>query len=554
MKLAIKRTRKYLAVLLAAVLFVNLFVFTDASAKTRSGTWVRAKNGKWWYRYEDGTWPADDWLKYNNRWYHFDKTGWMQTGWLRDGKDWYYLNRSGAMRTGWIKYAKSWYYLNKSGKMHTGWQQYKDQWYYFGADGAMMTGLITVKGKRYLMGPDGAFVSELREPDRYSRALSQSAFRMLRAVYETEDVHQKNVLISPTSADMALGMAATGSDDGSNTQKQLMQLLLPGCKAAKPSELNTVMEDMTKRMNRTRIPEQVSWNVANSVWVKTGDTVELRDTFISNVQDAYSAELHHAPFDDSTVEEVNDWVKKNTRDRIPKIPGVLSPDTVVLLINALAFDGQWAEQVPDSRVKDGTFTNADGTTSDVKMMSSHEDRAILLNGAVGVIKPYLGNEYSFVGILPREGQTAEEYLEELITTDGESFADAYLNADAKRGVNAMIPEFRTEYGAVLNRTLQSMGVLDAFIPELADFRGMVTDNSDSVYISKVIQKSMISVDRKGTEAAAVTAVAYEKATAILTEEKPYSVILDRPFVYAIVDNETGVPIFLGIQNCMPDAE
>ena len=552
MKRAGKRTRRYLAVLLAAVLFVNLFVTTGVSAKTQSGTWVQAKGGKWWFKYEDGTWPADSWLKYNNRWYHFDKNGWMQTGWIKDGTDWYYLNKSGAMRTGWVKYAKKWYYMNKSGKLHTGWLKCQDQWYYFGDDGAMMTGTITVKGKTYVMGADGAFISEGKKPTKYADALTDSGFRMLQKVYAKKASHNQNVLLSPTSAHFALGMAAAGSDEGTKTQKELMEALLPGCNA-KPEDLNAEMAAMSERMSNTKCPEQVSWNVANSVWSKTGDTVKLKDSYLETLKESYSAEVHYAPFDETTVDEVNDWVKENTRERIPKILNDLSEDTVALLINALAFDGQWAETVDDSRVQDGTFTNADGTTSTVQMMSTHEDRAILLNGGVGVIKPYLGGDYSFVAILPKEGQTAEDYLKAVVKS-GDSFAEAYLNADRTRGVNAQIPEFKTEYGILLNDTLKAMGVKDAFSPDRASFRTMITDESDPIYITKVIQKSMIKVDRKGTEAAAATVVVFDKATAVLTEEEPYSVILDRPFVYAIVDNATGVPIFLGIQNSMPDAE
>ena len=223
MKRAGKRIRRYLAVLLAAVLFVNLFVTTGVSAKTQSGTWVQAKGGKWWFKYEDGTWPADSWLKYNNRWYHFDKNGWMQTGWIKDGTDWYYLNKSGAMRTGWVKYAKKWYYLNKSGKLHTGWLKCQDQWYYFGDDGAMMTGTITVKGKTYIMGADGAYISEGKKPTKYADALTDSGFRMLQKVYAKKASHNQNVLLSPTSAQFALGMAAAGSDEGTKTQKELME-------------------------------------------------------------------------------------------------------------------------------------------------------------------------------------------------------------------------------------------------------------------------------------------------------------------------------------------
>ena len=551
-----KRLRRLTAVLLAAALFMSLFVNAGVSAKTASdasGKWVHAKNGKWWYRYSDGTWPAASWLQVGGKWYHFNAKGWMQTGWIRDGGDWYYLGIGGSMRTGWVRDNGKWYYMNKSGRMRTGWLQEKGKWYFLGGNGAMKTGEITVKGKRYLMGEDGALQEDLTERDACSAALSESGFRLLQQVCEQEQTQGQNVLISPVSAQMALGMTATGSDTDSNTQKEMMQVLMPGCNAA-PADLNSEMSALTGRMTSTKYSDKVSWQVSNSVWSKTNDTVQLRESFVADVMEAYGAEFFEEPFDESTVQKVNDWVKENTRDRIPKILDSLTEDTVILLINALAFDGAWQDPVEDERVQKGTFTNADGTVSNVNMMSTHERRAILWNGGIGLIRPYKGGEYTFVAILPPEGQTAEEYLELIVSTDGEFFSEAYRNADTKRGVNAKIPEFKVEYGVLLNDSLKALGMQEAFSRDDACFGAMVTEDSDPVYISKVIQKTSLKLDRYGTEAAAATVVAMEKNGAALDQPVPYEVILDRPFIYGIVDNATGVPIFLGIQNCMPEGE
>jgi len=388
-------------------------------------------------------------------------------------------------------------------------------------------------------------IPETNLATEHSVALSKSGFQMLNTVIEAENLHNQNVLISPTSIQFALGMTATGSVNGSATQKELMEALLPGCNAT-PADLNAEMATFAKRMNSS---ENESWNVANSVWVKTGDTVKLRESFISDVTNYYAAELYSAPFDNSTVKEINAWVNKNTKERIPEIIDHLDPETVIALVNAMAFDGEWAEELEGEDIKeDITFTNADGTTKKVTMLSTHERRAILLNGGIGFIRPYKGNEYSFVAILPDANQTAEEYLAGIVSGNS-NFAEAYLNADTKRGVNAMIPEFKAEFGANLNNTLKAMGVKEAYT-STAGFKEMVTDDSTGVLIGDVIHKTMIKVDRQGTEAAAATIVLMDKAAAPMVEDPPYSVILNRPFIYGIVDNATGVPIFLGIQNTM----
>jgi serpin B len=111
-----------------------------------------------------------------------------------------------------------------------------------------------------------------------------------------------------------------------------------------------------------------------------------------------------------------------------------------------------------------------------------------------------------------------------------------------------MPEFKTEYGLVMDDVLDQLGVKEAYTNG-AHFLAMVTDDSTPVQIGTVIHKTMIDVDRHGTKAAAATVVVMEKSAAIEMEE-PYRVVLDRPFVYAIVDNASGVPVFLGVQNSM----
>ena len=546
-----RKKRSIKALLLSAAMMVSMSAgVAGVSAKTvkdPSGDWVRAKNGKWWYQYSDGTWPVDSWLLTNGKWYHFDKSGWMQTGWVKDGNDWYYLNANGSMRTGWVKTGENWYYLNKSGRMRTGWLEYNGNWYFLGLSGAMKTGDIKVKGNRYRMGEDGALLLDLTAQQRSEAPLAESGFRMLQTIYETEDVHNKNVLISPVSADIALGLAITGADKDSTTQKELIAALMPGS-GVTPEDYNAAMEALSDRM--TSAKKGVSWNVANSVWAKNGGNVQFRESYIDAVKEIYAAEDFEEPFNAETVQKINNWVKENTRDRIPQIIDSID-NTEIFLINALAFDGSWSNPVTDQAVKEEDFTNADGTTSKVNMMYTHESKAILLDGGVGFIRSYQGGEYSFVAILPPEGKTAEEYLEQLVYTDGETFTHAFLNPDTERGVDCRIPEFKVEYGVTLNDTLKAMGINDAFDDNKASFGAMITDDSSPVVIDKVIQKTMIQLDRNGTQAAAATAIAMKCNAVIRPGIEPYKVYLDRPFVYGIVDNTSGVPIFLGVQNCMP---
>lgn len=381
--------------------------------------------------------------------------------------------------------------------------------------------------------------------ESHGSSLSRSGIALLYQTAALEEDKNRNLLISPYSIQAALGMTATGSDDGSATEREMMDILLPGT-SEKPEALNREMASFAARMEND---PDVSWNVANSIWVNNDGQVKLRDTFISDATNYYDAELFSAPMNEETRASVNAWVKKETRERIPEILSKLDPETVLILINALAFDGEWAEPYEEKSIREKeSFTNADGSTSEVTMLDSKEHCFLELGGGLGFIRDYKGYQYSFVGILPPEGMSTEEYLAKL-KKDGSDFSEAFLKRDSTRDVYVSLPEFKTEFDICLDKVLQSLGMKEAYSSD-ASFRKMVSDDSGSVQISTVIHKTMIDVDRAGTKAAAATAVIVTKSAALPDPAEPVSIILNRPFVYAIVDSTTGVPIFLGTQNSM----
>jgi len=124
------------------------------------GTWIQAKDGRWWYQHTDGQYMTNGWERINGKWYRFDEEGWMQTGWVQDKLNfdpyyWYYLGEDGAMVTGWLLDGNTWYYLNKDGKMATGWVLDRGTWYYLNANGDMATGWVLDKGEWYYLNANG---------------------------------------------------------------------------------------------------------------------------------------------------------------------------------------------------------------------------------------------------------------------------------------------------------------------------------------------------------------------------------------------------------------
>lgn len=123
-----------------------------------TGRWVKY-NSRWWYRYEDGSYPKNGLCKIGTTWYGFDASGWMKTGWAAFDKNWYYFTSSGAMKTGWLAENKIWYYLKSDGKMAKGWLKVDGAWYYFNGSGNMLKGFITVGNGKYYMNGSGRMVT-----------------------------------------------------------------------------------------------------------------------------------------------------------------------------------------------------------------------------------------------------------------------------------------------------------------------------------------------------------------------------------------------------------
>lgn len=126
----------------------------DGTLKIRKAEWIK-RNGKWYYKNENGT-LVKGWKKINNKWYYMNKEGEMQTGWLKLNDKWYYLNNDGDMATEWKKVNNKWYYMNNSGEMQTGWLKIDNKWYYLNKDGDMRTHRINLGNKSYEFNSDGS--------------------------------------------------------------------------------------------------------------------------------------------------------------------------------------------------------------------------------------------------------------------------------------------------------------------------------------------------------------------------------------------------------------
>lgn len=341
-----------------------------------------------------------------------------------------------------------------------------------------------------------------------------------------------NVIVSPLSTLFALGMTANGASG--QTLEQMEATLGGTCEVA-----NGFLADYLDLLPTS---EGCTVNLANSIWLKECDDLQVRESFLETNANFYHAGVFSAPFDSSTVKDINNWVSLNTEGRITDLLDGIPDEALLYLVNALSFDGEWLYPYKSNQVYDATFTAQDGQRQDVRMMTSMESTYVELENAVGFAKPYKGSTCSFLALLPDEGVSVDELAASL---SGETVL-RMLDDAQEVDVEASIPQFSGAYDVELSEALESMGMVDAFDEDAADFSAMGTTSIGNLYIGRVLHKCFVAVDEEGTEAAAATAVemASESAAEVVVNSK--IVRLDRPFVYFIVAEGVDVPLFMGV--------
>ena len=398
--------------------------------------------------------------------------------------------------------------------------------------------------------------------DPYDLAYTDFSIRLMKETLRRDSADKaadtcSNVLISPDSMMTALMMTENGAAGSTLSD---MHRTLTGSKTPVSSKSGAVTRQgvnkyLSRLHSRLTGSKMHIYTLANSIWTRR-DLIKVNDSFRAVIEKYYNASFREGNFDRATVDEMNAWVKSNTRNMIDQIispdPG-LSPDARMVLINAIAFDAEWAEPFRDGQVmKNQTFTQANGKKQKVTMLNGMENTYLKLAGGTGFCKYYKGGEIAFVGLLPPKGTDVRQYAKKLT---GKSFLTAWKKSrSTSQRVLIKLPCFRYDYGTSMKKNLVSMGMGLAF-SNAANFQPMMAPDSpeyqDGLRIDDVIHKTHIEVNQDGTKAAAVTAVIVDKAGAVFDQDPPKKVYLNRPFVYALVDCKTGNPLFLGLVETIP---
>ena len=357
-----------------------------------------------------------------------------------------------------------------------------------------------------------------------SAALTNFGVRL----FQSSITEGQNTLISPLSVLCALAMTANGAEGETLAQ---MEAVLGLDTDILNSWLYTYM---------AQLPEGGTLSLANSIWFTEDESFTVNRDFLQANADYYGAGIYQAPFDNTTLNDINTWVKENTNDMIPKILDEIPQEAVMYLVNALAFDSRWQTVYTEYQVRDGIFTTEDGTQRDVELMYSTEGMYLEDENATGFLKYYVDRQYAFVALLPKAGGSVADYISSLT---GEHL-QSLLSAPEETTVYAAIPKFETETSVELSGILQNMGMAEAFDWTRANFSGIGTSEDGPLSISRVLHKTYITVDEQGTKAGAATAVEMLAGSSGGPQDFK-TVHLDRPFVYMLIDCETTLPFFIG---------
>ena len=342
---------------------------------------------------------------------------------------------------------------------------------------------------------------------------------------------EDNIFFSPFSISTALAMTYAGARG--NTEKQMAQAL--HC-SLDQKRLHPALSVLLSRLKGDKDYELA---IANRLWGQK-DYKFLPD-FLKIAQTYYQGgfdQLDFAGNTESSRKTINEWVERKTKQKITEllIKGDMTSMTRLVLTNAIYFKGTWVTKFDPGQTRDAPFLLHDDKASPVPMMSQKGRFNYLENGTFQLVElPYAGNRLSMVILLPKRSVDLAN-VERMLSPEN---LRQWRSSMAEEEVALFLPKFKTTMRFVLNEELMNLGMKDAFNEMKADFSGMI--GRPGLYISLVAHKAFVDVNEEGTEAAAAAAV----VMALKSVPRETIFRADHPFIFAILDKESGSVLFFG---------
>lgn len=344
---------------------------------------------------------------------------------------------------------------------------------------------------------------------------------------------EENPVYSPVPVYLSLALLANGAEDGA-THEILDTLNLTDLT---DEEFNAYYHELINILEAES--EGIELNISNSIW--HDEEFEANADFLQLNKTYYDTDTFKLDFSDKQAPtEMNDWVSNATNGKIEKMIDKIGADTVMYLFSTIYFNGKWEMPFELEGTYESEFS-VDGEILDVdKMTGRFEVEHIITDTEEGIILPYEGDQYSFIALMPNRERTVREYLD---TMDQRKVSEL-LNAIEKDEVDILLPKFEVSFENKLTDTLPDMGIKEIFDADTNSLSKM-GKAIGNLYVSEMAQKTFIEVNELGTEAASAVSSAIDMMS--MPEPKP-TIDFNRPFIYSIIDNDTGLPVFLGIMD------
>ncbi len=344
----------------------------------------------------------------------------------------------------------------------------------------------------------------------------------------------RNYMFSPLSIQMAFMMAANGASG--ETYDEIL-------KALEISDKNEYNEMAKALISEYKNSGAVEVNIANALWLNSDNADFTFDKNYTDLLKEYFEANASVSDNEKIVKSVNDWVNNKTKGKIPSI--INDPDFTAILLNAIYFKGAWSDEFSEHATAPDTFTDRNGDTHSIDFMNKTDSFSYFKDEFIEVVElPYRNYTYNEkndefkrydTDISMYLVKSRFDYEDELLINciEDQKLTSTYIDFS--------MPKFSVEYSAGISDIMKNLGINTAFDGRRADFTKMVTGGN--MYITDAIHKTYISVDEKGTEAAAVTAITMDATSA--KRDEPLRVSYDTPFTFVIRDNKNGITLFIG---------
>lgn len=351
------------------------------------------------------------------------------------------------------------------------------------------------------------------------------AFDIFKELVAQEE--DTNIFISPLSMSYALTMTYNGADG--QTEEAMKTVL--GLGDYSREEINQSFKSLTATL--LTLDPSLIVELANSIWYR--NAFEVEQDFIDINREYFDAEVLPKDFNSSQAcDDINSWIEDKTNDKIQDIIDCpIDPMTIMFLINAIYFKGNWTVEFNPEETSPGIFYSPGGEVQ-CDMMNRYDEISHLFTDKFKAVNlPYGDELFSMTMFLPKESNSVDQFIAELT----EDKFNNWLSEFEKDSVDLYLPKFKFKYDKRLKEVLTNMGMAIAFQGN-ADFSGI--HPTADLYINDVIHGSFVQVDEKGTEAAAVTIVEIR-----YTSGPRNYMRVDRPFVFVIHEKTTGAILFMG---------